>query len=220
MDQLVRLREKFAFPDAAMATLQIIAETDFLPLGIMVADLRGHRGDVLELPEIERLAPDERLDGIEEIIAERPVARTDARADEGGLLPCERARFIIADRGLDRQDDGADLGRGAQAHVDAKDIAVGIQRRQQFNDAPPIADRSLGHIIAFAVGQRLRVEQENRVDVGRIVQLPPAMLAQRDDGKTLIRCPGHAFLYGCGDGLVERMVGEIRKDAGDAGQVP
>ena len=78
MDQLMRLREKFAFPYAAMAALQVKAQPHFLPLGIMVADLCRHRGNILQLPEIQRLAPYERLDSVQEICAQGTVARTDA----------------------------------------------------------------------------------------------------------------------------------------------
>lgn len=70
------------------------------------------------------------------------------------------------------------------------------------------------------MGQGFGIEQEYRVNVGRIIQLPPAMLAQRDDGKTLIRRTRHTFLYRSGDGLIQRMVGKVGKDVRDARQVP
>ena len=70
----MRLGKKFTFSYAAMATLQIKPKAHFLPFGIMVTDLRGHRADILQLPEIERLAPDERLNGMQEIFAQCAVA--------------------------------------------------------------------------------------------------------------------------------------------------
>ena len=127
MDQLMRLREKFTFADPAMATLQVEPKAHFLTLGIMVTDLRGHCGDVLQLPEIKRLAPDKRLNGVQEICAQRAVACADPRPDECRLFPCQRARFIIADGRFDGQSDRADLRRWPQPHVDAKDISVAVQ---------------------------------------------------------------------------------------------
>ena len=91
MDQLMRLREKFTFADPAMATLQVEPKAHFLTLGIMVPNLRGHCGDVFQLPEIERLAPDKRLDSVQEICPQRAVACTDPRPDERRLLPRQRA---------------------------------------------------------------------------------------------------------------------------------
>ena len=70
----MRLGKKFAFSYAAMATFQVKTKAHFLSLGIMVTDLRGHRTDILQLPEIERFAPDERYNGIQEIFAQRAVA--------------------------------------------------------------------------------------------------------------------------------------------------
>ena len=216
----MRLREKFTFANPAMATLQVEPKAHFLTLGIMVPDLRGHCGDVLQLPEIERLAPDEGLDRVQEICAERAVACADPRPDERRLLPRQRARFIIADRRFDGQSDGADLRRWPQPHVDAKDISVAIQCGQKFDDAAPIAHGGLCHIVAFAVGQGLGIEQENRVNVRRIIQFAPAMFAQRNDGKALIGRAGHAFFDSGGYGLVERMVCKVGKNACDAAEIP
>ena len=136
------------------------------------------------------------------------------------MLPRQGGRFIIADSCLDWQDDGADLWRWTQPHVDAKDIAVPVKRGQQLNHSPTITHRRLRHIITLAVGQGFGIEQEYRVNVGRIIQLPPAMFAQRNDGKALIRRTGHAFLYRGGDSLIQRMVGKVGEDVRDARQVP
>ena len=46
------------------------------------------------------------------------------------------------------------------------------------------------------------------------------MLAQCDDGKALVGRTRHAFFNGRGDGLIEGMVGKIRQNARDAGEVP
>ena len=91
VDELVGLCKKLAFTNAAMPTFDIEAGTKLLALAIMSSDLCSHRGDVFQLSEIERLSPDKRLDGIQEIIAQHPVTRAYPRTDEGGLFPCQRA---------------------------------------------------------------------------------------------------------------------------------
>ena len=75
VDQLMRLREKFAFANAASSALQIIAGAKLLPLMIMVAYLPAHVANIGNLSEIQTAPPDERLNAFQEIIAQRAVAR-------------------------------------------------------------------------------------------------------------------------------------------------
>src|SRR3546814_10848599 len=81
----------------------------------MVADPPTDRPQLSDRAEIEAAAPHERMDGVEEIATERPVAGDAAGADEGGALPREGARFIIRDGGVDRERDRSRFGRGAKA---------------------------------------------------------------------------------------------------------
>ena len=74
VDQLMRLRKKLALPNSAMPSLDVKAGAKRLPLAVMSPDLRGHRGNIFQLAEIERLAPDKRLDSVEKIVAQCPVA--------------------------------------------------------------------------------------------------------------------------------------------------
>src|SRR5690606_17187279 len=89
VDELVNLREKLDLADAPAPALEVIAGTELLALGEMVADPVAHGANFLELTEIQAATPDERLDGGQKILAERPVARRRARTDEGRLLPGE-----------------------------------------------------------------------------------------------------------------------------------
>ena len=75
MDELVDLGEELDLADAAAAALEIEAGAELLALGIMVADPAGDRLDLADRAEIERAAPDERMDRLEEIAAERGIAR-------------------------------------------------------------------------------------------------------------------------------------------------
>src|SRR3546814_4360148 len=78
----------------------------------MVADPPTDRPQLSDRAEIEAAAPHERMDGVEEIATERPVAGDAAGADEGGALPREGTRFIIRDGGVDRERDRSRFGRG------------------------------------------------------------------------------------------------------------
>ena len=211
MDQLVGLREKLTFPYPAAPALQIIAEAEFLPARIMIAYLRAHDLDIVELTKIERTPPDEWPNAGEEIFAKFAVSRRCARADESCLLPRKRARFIIADGGFNRQGNRADFGRWAQPHIDAKDIAIFIDAVEQINHAFADVDRAFLRIIAVPAGQRIGIIQEYRVDIGAIIELAPTMFAQSDNRKALRRRARHALLDGGCKSYVEREHRQNRK---------
>ena len=75
MDHLLDLDEEFDFANAAAPALQIIARADLGVLGEMVADPRRDLPHFLDHAEIERAAPHERLDRVEEALAERDGRR-------------------------------------------------------------------------------------------------------------------------------------------------
>ena len=113
------------------------------------------------------------------------VARRGAGADEGRPLPRQRGAFIIADRGIDRQRDRGHFRRRPQAQVDPGDIAVMGPLLHQLDEPPAIADRRFARLVARPARQVSGIEQQDQVDVGRIVELAAAELAQREDGKAL-----------------------------------
>src|SRR4029079_2100392 len=67
VDHLLYLDEKFDLADSAAATLQIEARPDVRALRKMVANPRGNLTHFLDHAEVERAAPHERLDCIEEL---------------------------------------------------------------------------------------------------------------------------------------------------------
>ena len=66
MNHLLDLDEEFDFANATSAALQIVSGPAAGTLREMVADTRGYRPHFLDHAEIERAAPYERMDGIEE----------------------------------------------------------------------------------------------------------------------------------------------------------
>ncbi len=64
--------------------------------------------------------------------------------------------------------------------------------------------------------QRFRIIEENRVNIGAVIQLLPAMFAKRDDGKAT-RFAFIAFAN-CGfDSGIKNIVSKVGEDAGDSG---
>ncbi|KGB56512.1 hypothetical protein FG95_02304 [Sphingopyxis sp. LC363] len=179
----------------------------------MVADPVAHRADFLELPEIEAAAPDEGLDRREEILAERAVARRGAAADKRRLLPRQRFGFIIGDRCAFGQHDRRHLGMRTQAQVDAQHMAVGGARRQNLDHAPCDPHRRLVGVVARTARQRFGVEDQDRVDVRRIIEFVAAEFAECDH-----RQPARLFVrYALGKGGRERG---IACRIGEFGQEP
>ena len=90
------------------------------------------------------------------------------------------ADFVIADRGIDRQHDRRHFRRRPQPQVDAKGIAVLGPLLEQLDQ--PLADphRRLLRLLARPPRQRLRIVEEDEVDVGGIIELAAAELAERD----------------------------------------
>ena len=208
MDQLVHLGEELRLADAAAPALQVIAGAERLALGIMVANAPGDLPDLRHRAIVQRAPPHERADRDQEPPPQRQVARRRPRADEGGALPRQRLRFIIADRRAHRQRDRRCLGRGPQPQVHAQHIAVAVARLEQLGRAPGDLDRRLVRRLPLAVRQRRAIEQQDRVHIGRIVELAAALLAERDRHEPLRRRARGPLLDRGADRHVERTVRE------------
>ena len=138
-------------------------------------------------------------------------ARMNAARSHGSALD-----FVVRDRGIDRQGDRRDFGRRPEPQVDALDIAVFGPLLQDLDDAagrfaPPLRPAS-------SRGRRRqgrRIEQQQQIDVRRIIELVTAELAHGDDREALGVGIRHALGDRRRDGLVDRLVGEIGQQAGD-----
>ena len=69
VDHLLDLHEELDLADPPAPALQVVAGTDVRTLGEMIADTRRNLANLLDDSEIERAAPDERLDRIEKGLA-------------------------------------------------------------------------------------------------------------------------------------------------------
>ena len=165
MDELVNLCEELDLANTTAPAFQVVAGAKSLPLCVMIANTARDLADFLNRAKIDGAPPDEGPNGIDEALAKRDVARSGARADEGGAFPGKRCRFIIAQRSVDRQRQGRHFGRRPQPQVDAKDKAVLIASLEQFDNPPGDTHGGLDRLLARAVRQGLRIEDQDRIDI-------------------------------------------------------
>src|SRR5690348_14996781 len=104
VDHLLNLYIEFRFTDSAAAALQVESRTDRRPLSEMIANPRGDLTNFFDDSEVQRAAPNERRNRMEEALAERDIAGGRSGADEGGALPRLGARFIVRDGRIDGED--------------------------------------------------------------------------------------------------------------------
>ncbi|PAV68544.1 hypothetical protein WR25_00345 [Diploscapter pachys] len=219
VDQLMDLREELGLANTAPPPLQVVAGAEALTTRIMVANAPRQVADFADRAEVQPAPPHERPDRIEEIAAERLITSRYPGPDERRPLPCQRLTFIIADRPFDRQRDRRRFGRWAQPQIDTQHIAIAIARLQQLDDTLGDPHRRLFRLLTGAVRQRFRVEQQDRIDVGRIVKLATALLAQRDRDEAARLLPRGTLRNRGTDRAIERCVGEICQGVCDRGEI-
>ncbi len=203
------LGEEFDLADAAAPALQVEPGAGLARAGVIGADAFGQPADFLDRAEIEAAPPYEGANGGEEALAGGDVARRRPGADECGALPRDGGTFIMCQRGIERDRERAHLRRRTEAQVDAEHVTLGSLRGERLDHAPRDPLRSFARLIAFAAGQQRGIEEQDRIDVGAIVQLARTLLAERERGKAGGLGLGHAVADRIGNRCVERAVGKI-----------
>src|SRR5262245_17378266 len=112
-DQLLGLGEELDLADAAAPELDVVAQDRDPRMAGMSVDLALDRVDVLDGREVEVLAPDERLQVLEELSSRVPIAGTLTRLDPGGALPILSHALVVEFRGLGGDGDLCSAGIGA-----------------------------------------------------------------------------------------------------------
>jgi len=115
----------------------------------------------------------------------------------------------MGDGRVDWEGDRRDLGRRPKPQVDALNITFRSAPLQQFDQATADPDSRFPRVVAFAARQPFRIEQQEQVDVGRIIELAASELAHGDDGESVRLCAGNSLLNGCSNGSPDRLVSEI-----------
>ncbi len=235
-DELLRLHEELDLADPSPPELDVVAGDRDLVVPAHRMDLPLHRVHVGDRGEIEILAPDERREVLQKSLAQADVARHGTRLDKRGALPILPHRLVIGVGGGQRHGGGSRARIRAEPIIDAMDVAVWralLEKPRELLRDPRIDRRRLR---AFGKGRRLRVEEDDEIDVAGIVELSRSVLAQRKHRET----GSLARRIGVGerdapetrrlrehevDAAAHRRIGEIRErlrrilDAPDAAEI-
>ena len=122
-------------------------------------------------------------------------------------------------RRADRDRQRADFGSRAQAQIDTEDITFGRGLGQDPHRLAGIALRRFARLVALPAGQRFGIVDQDRIDVGAVIELARAMFAKRQTDHPVRLRPRHAARDGGGDRGVERTVGKGRKLAHHAVEI-
>ena len=180
-DQLLRLHEELDLANAAASELHVVTRDRDIGEPAHGVDLALHRVNVGNGGVIEILAPDEGREIGQEFCAHRTIAGDGTRLDEGGALPVLPEGFVIVEGGRQRDRDACRARVRPQAKVDAQHITFARALLQQTRKRLRHADEDRPCINAVAQDLRGRVEEDDEIDVARIIQLARAMLAERKD---------------------------------------
>ena len=182
-DQLQHLGGEFDLADPPAAELHVVPfhlHGGVRPLGPLVGvDLALDGMDVGHRREVEVAAPDEGADLAQEGLARRAVRTHRARLDHGGAFPVLAHALVVGDGRRDRHGERRRRRVGPQSQVGAEDIAL----RRAFLEQPDhvARDADIDRLGAVGmIGCRHRVKEHHEVDIGRIIQFPPAELAHAE----------------------------------------
>ena len=104
-------------------------------------------------------------------VAPKRHRRGGSCTNERSAFPWKSARFVVRNSRIDRQDYRRDLGRWAEPQVNTLDVTVLGPLLQQLDQSPPDAHRRFAGIVTRAARKRPRVEQQQQVHVGGIIEL-------------------------------------------------
>ncbi len=95
--------------------------------------------------------------------------------------------FVIIERGGGRDRDLGGAGIGAQAQIDAEDIAIPGGFGQQPDQALRQRNRRAARIAALVKRKPVRVVKDHQIDVAGIIQFMRAEFAHRQNGQAALR---------------------------------
>ncbi len=230
-DQLLGLHEELDLANAAASELDVVSLYRDLAVAAVDVDLLLHGVHVGERRIVEILAPDEWLEFGQQRLARGAVARADAGLDHGRPLPILTATLVVVAREGGRH---RDLGRGRirpQTQVEAKHIAVGGTVLQELDQCTGHPHEQHPRLNPFRRSGDIRVEQDDEVDIARVVELVRSHLSEREHGVAgpalglrrvgndqlaFARCLRQQVTHRRAD----RRIGDLRQRLHDGGEVP
>ena len=189
MQPLQALDQKLDVADAAAVQLDVHRGGFALKLAARKLFVQAFAGGAhgFDGAEVERRRIGEWLHEVEQFAAELTVARGHAGFDQHLELPIPGARLVVLLHAVEREADFAQAAFGAEAEVHAIAEPFGGVRGKELGEL--IGDA----LIELLVGDRRRAGgvavggvEEHQVDVGAVVQLRGAVLAERDDGEAAL----------------------------------
>ncbi len=188
LDQLLGLAEKFDLADAAAADLDVMPLQRDFRKALMGVDLRLDCLDIFDGGEIHGLAPDEGREEVNEFLTRREIPGDGPRLNHGGAFPVLSLAFVIDMGGADREGDGCRAGIGPEPEVGAEDISVAGAFLHHGDKVAGDAHEAVLHRAAAGIGDLVRLEQDDHVDVGGIVEFPRPELAHAEDDESAVLC--------------------------------
>ena len=181
-DELAGLGEELDVADAALAELEVVAgEAEGAGEALVGADAAADVLGVLDGGEVEVPAPDEGAEAGEEGLAGGDGAGAGAGLDVGGALPGAADALVVVLGRVGGDADRGDGGVGAEAEVDAEDVAGGGDLGEELHQALGDADEALAEVGEVVGVVAALVEEHDEVDVGGVVELARAHLAHGED---------------------------------------
>ena len=163
--------------DAAAAELDVVASTAIVAMAFDRMDLALERLHVGDRREIEIFAPDIGNEPAQEFCAERQIAGDGPRLDHRGALPVLAHILVIDRRRLDRDGDLSRAGIRPEPQIDAEGIAVLGHVLEQHHQPLGDAHEEGRGIDSIGKPRRLRVVENDEIDIARIIELMGAELA-------------------------------------------
>ena len=190
--QLQRLGEKLDLPDAALAQFHVVVQHPCQrirggtgPGALVLVDPPFHGVDIGDGGEVEVPAPNEGADLLQEPGPQQQIAGHRARLEHGGTLPVLAHRFVIGDRR--GQGDAGRGGRriGPQPQIGTKDVSFRVACLHKGHKIArhPGVEASRGIAV---IHTRVRVVQQDEVDIAGVVQFAGAELAHAKHGEAAI----------------------------------
>ncbi len=223
-DELLRLHEELDLADAAAPELDVVAGDGDAPEAAMGENLPLHRVHVGDGRIVEILAPDERRQLVQQLLARGDVAGAGARLDERRALPVLPEALVVDERRRGRQGDLRGAGVRAQPQVGAEDVAVAGALRHHLHEVARQAHEEALRLDPRSGADQLALVKDDEVDVARIVELARAVLAHGEDdvasGRDAAVGRGHPLAARRRlaeqevDGGIERRVGALGQRGG------
>ena len=180
-DELLGLDEELDLANAAATELDVVAGDRDLLVAAMVVDLPLDRVNVADRGVVEVLPPDVGDQLLQEGLARRDIAGDRPRFDQRRALPVLPEALVVLERRLGRDRDVGGAWIGAEAEVGAEDVAVLgmlVEDLDQFLGQP---DEKHRRFLALGEFRHLGIEEDDEVDIARIVELARTELAHAED---------------------------------------